>query len=347
MRPFPELLTVFGGPPRDFPIVGGQQDDVAVDQDSRAGIRLDGDGGRSRFGLPERLSVPAVQAHKFVSVMKDNAFSIRRQGARGDRSVCLPEQLAGIGGVSEDLARIPVPAPVGVGSPRVVPDIGRNTPPIGQAGGGVVGHQEGDSVRHHDLARVLTALAGQYRLAGGCVQDRYRRVDAQRHVHVIAHGNQAAQQVGRAALERILTRIPLVDLTLPEDRPVEGVTGNQTPTGGELNGRPGALVQDVKETSFGRNQGRHAGHVIVVAGPARAADPLQPFRRGHNRVLSDGVSVRSVQIVSPLVHPFGPGFDRLLPLSLLTHQQHAARRQDSQQFALGSTSGVFRDDQVD
>ena len=108
--------------------------------------------------------------------------------------------------------------------------------------------------------------------------------------------------MGRTALERILPRVPLVDVTFPEDRSIESVAGDQPPGGRQLDRRSRPFVQNVEQPAAGGHARSHAGHVIVMAGPAGAADPTQLRGRADHVVLRHGIAVGIVKVMCPLVH---------------------------------------------
>ena len=99
----PQLAAVLDRPPGDFAVVGGQQNDIVVNQHSRARVCLDGDCCRRWFGLPQPFAVLTVQADQLLAIMKDDVRASDGQRTRRDRGFGLPQTLAGIDLESEDL----------------------------------------------------------------------------------------------------------------------------------------------------------------------------------------------------------------------------------------------------
>jgi len=190
------------------------------------------------------------------------------------------------------------------------------------------------------------ALVGSHGSAGRGVEARYRRVDTKRDVHAIALGDQSPQEVGRAALERVLGGVPPLDPALPEDGSVEGVAGNEPPLGRKLDGGGESLVENVEQPALGRDEGRHAGHVIVVTGPARVTHPLQPRRGADQRVVGYRVAVGPVQVMRPFVYLPRPGLGGRAQFPALGDAGHAVGRQDPHDFGDRDVRLVLDDDQI-
>ena len=147
----------------------------------------------------------------------------------------------------------------------------------------------------------------------------------ERDIDRVSLGKQSAGQMRRPALERPEVGLPLLDRLSPKDAPVEGVPRDQGPLCRQLGGRGGALVEDVKHPSPGGNHSAHAGHVVVVPGPAGAANPLIVAGRTHHVVMSHGVTAGIMQVVGPFIDVFRPGLDLFDPLAVLADDCRAVR----------------------
>ena len=126
--------------------------------------------------------------------------------------------------------------------------------------------------------------------------------DAHRHENPLAVRDEAARQRGRPRLQRPEVRAPLLDRLLPENRSVEGVAGDEVELRGQEDADARTLVHDVEKTSLRRDLRAEGRHAVVVARPARTAEPLEPFRGTDLAVLRGGVALRVVIVVRPLVH---------------------------------------------
>ena len=116
-------------------------------------------------------------------------------------------------------------------------------------------HEKGGIAADQDLPRVFAVFIGQNGLAGRRVKRNDGRVDAERHVNPFAHGYEPARQMGRPALEGIQMGDPLLDVPLPQDHAVERIARDQPPAGGQVDRSRGTLVDDVEQTSPGRDHG--------------------------------------------------------------------------------------------
>jgi len=265
----------------------------------------------------------------------------RRQAGQGLAGLA-PEDLAGLGPVGHDR--------LGRGGALldpvlpVVPDV------RGQAveDGGVAGHGQQDAVVPEDFLGLLGALVGAERFAGGGVEGGDRRLQAQRHVHAVAHRDEPPGHVSRPGPEVVEGRDPVRDAAFPEQRAVEGVAGDEPPPGRPVDERRVPLVKDGEETAAGGGHGAQAGQGVVVARPLGPRPPPDTVRRPDDRVVGHGVAGGVVEEMCPLVDVLRPrlGVD-LRPAAPLQDAGRAARRQDAPHLLHGHVAQVLRHQQVD
>ena len=329
LRRLPELAAVGGGVADDQLVVAGKEHDVFVQDHAWAGVRLDGEWGLVRLGAPAHLARRAVEADEPLSVMEDSALAVDREGARGDGELLLPDAFARLRAMGEESPGSEVPPPPRVRGARVLPDVARHAPPVGELRGPLPRDEEHDAVRDHDLLREARVVEGEARLARRSVERRGGGVDPERDVDALAHRDQSAEQVRGPALQRIVARVPAVDLALPEDSAVKRVARDEPPLFRQLDRRGRPFVEDVEQAPARGDERRHARHVVVVPRPPGRADPLQPLRRPHDRVLRDGVAVRPVEVVRPLVDVSRTRLHGLPPLSVCLDVGNALGRENA------------------
>ena len=96
--------------------------------------------------------------------------------------------------------------------------------------------------------------------------------------------------------------MPLGNLLLPEQHPVERIASDQVPLRREQDRRAGRLVEDVEDTAIAGDHSAQARQMVVMPAHLRTCEPLDVPRRSHERILGNGVSAGGVQIMRPLVH---------------------------------------------
>ena len=87
--------------------------------------------------------------------------------------------------------------------------------------------------------------------------------------------------------------------------------------------------------------------MIVVPGPARAAEPLVSSRRADSQVVSDGIIARIVKEVRPFVDFFRPGLEFLCPLITIPDVCQAFGNQDTHYFIVREIANVLRHNKID
>ena len=209
------------------------------------------------------------------------------------------------------------------------------------------GHDEQEAVVEDDFLGVLGALARADDLAACGVQDRYRCANPQRRVDAVAFGDQQSRKLNRPGTEPLEVVGPSRNGPLPEQHAVEGVAGGEKPLGGDLRRGRRALVDDLKDASFGGDQRAGAGQDMVISAPHRLGQPLHVPRRSNARIVRHGVARRVVQEVGPLVDLFRPRLDGLRPLAVALDVRHAAGRQHAHHLVDGNCIGVFGHKEID
>ena len=139
--------------------------------------------------------------------------------------------------------------------------------------------------------------------------------------------------------------MPLGYAALPQDDSIEGVSRNQLPVRGQLDGDARSFVHDVEQTTFRGGQGAHAGHSVMVTRPTGTADPLQPSRRSDAGILGLGVASGSMEIMSPFVDVLRPGLGKAFPFPVLLDEGLAQGRKDSKDFLFLYLEVFLTDDQ--
>ena len=175
---------------------------------------------------------------------------------------------------------------------------------------GVHAEKQGAVVQQNLFSR-RCLLIGSYRFSGRCIQSHQRAVQVQGDVDGLVRGDQAARQLGGAALQGPQMRVPLVDRPPPKDRPVKRVASDQRPLGRREDRDRRGFVQDREHTSARRHHGADTGHAVVMPGVQRAAHPLQPPRGPDDGVARHGVVGGAVQVVRPIVDFRRPRLDQL------------------------------------
>jgi hypothetical protein len=371
----PQRLAGVGRDGGHRPAAAGKDDHILRNQQARARAHRQRLPSHDRLRIPEWLAAIAVEGYQSLAVMQVHAPAVGRQRHRRHRSLLLPENLAGLDLHRHDVPLLLIPRPTLVGMIGVVPDIGELLTVLGPFRRRAADEQEGDSagrvagiprlrggklvpairgrdaldtniVGDDDLVRIGRTRAGAESPARGRIQDRQRRIQSQRHIDLVAHRDQSPRHLGGTALERPLVRIPRRNRPLPQNRAVEGIPGDQIPTGRQLNRGPRALVHDIEQPAVRRDEGAHAGHVIVVPGPARVAQPLIAPRRADHRIMRHRITGRIVEEVRPLVDLSRPRLDRFRPRLALLDVRHAIGRQDAQHLRHRDLARLLGDDQV-
>ena len=85
----------------------------------------------------------------------------------------------------------------------------------------------------------------------------------------------------------------------------------------------------------------------MVSRPLRPADPLDVKRRAGDAVVGDGIVVRPVQVVRPLVDVFWPRLDGLGPAAVLPHVCHTVGREDAHHLGHRRITEILGDDEID
>ena len=288
----------------------GKQDHVPVHDQGWPEKHVHRLPARNRLRGPHLAAVGSLDAHDPVAVVEVHAPAGRRQRDRRHARVLGPENTAGAGVESHEPARLLVPAPLAARPAQHVDGLSRQ----GLVSVEVrVDHDEQDTAGEDDLLGPRGAFIRAEHPTRGRVQCRHGLAHAEGDVHGFVLGDQPSHQLRRAPLQRPQVRVPGVDRALPEDDAVECVPGNEGPPGRHLDRPSRPQIHDGEKASRGRDHRADAGHVVVVAQPARTADPLVVLRRPHHGVLGDGVVRRVVQVVGPLVDFRGPGLDGLCP----------------------------------
>ena len=87
-----------------------------------------------------------------------------------------------------------------------------------------------------------------------------------------AHGSrQYNRRIGRGGPDRA---VPIGNCALPQQFSIEGVPCHDLPVGGQLDRTSRSLVDDGEHAPVGADNAADTAHVVVMAGPLRAAVPL-------------------------------------------------------------------------
>ena len=324
-----------------------EQHHVLVRDQSRTVARVHGHTQAHGERAPLLAALHLAQADDLLAVAEQHALGPHRHRHVRHGDLLLPEGLARLETHRLENPLFPVPRPAAVRPLRVVPDVGALLAVVVMLHHVGVDHQVQHAVGRDHLGRALAARERPQRLARGGVEFRHRRVEPERDVDAVAQADQATRHVGRAALEPPEVRVPHRDRTLPQDRAVERIAGDQRPLARQADRRRGAFVDDVEDAPAAGDQRRHAGHVVMVAAPARAAHPLHPSRRADDRILRHRVAAGVVPVVRPLVNLFGARLDRLGPLAALLHVRHAVGTEHAHHVRHRRSPEVLRHDQID
>ena len=140
---------------------------------------------------------------------------------------------------------------------------------------------------------------------------------------------------------------PLIYLPFPEDHAVEGVAGHQSPSRRHADIGSQPFVDDAKQPPPRRDHRTDACQLFVTASVFRITDPLHVLRQPDPCVLGNGVVVRPVQVVGPLVNLYGPRLGRLLPGLTRLDTRHSAGRQHADHLFHGNIAEVLGDEEID
>jgi len=140
--------------------------------------------------------------------------------------------------------------------------------------------------------------------------------------------------------------VPAIQRAFPEDGSVEGVPRDERPLGAEQNGETRCLIEDIEDASARRDDGTDARHSIVMARPARRANPLHPARRADDGIVGDGVVGGIVEVVRPFVDFLGAGLYGSCPRIAFLDVSRAVRTQHAHHFGRRDIAEVFGNDEV-
>ena len=121
--------------------------------------------------------------------------------------------------------------------------------------------------------------------------------------------------------------VPFFHRLLPKNDAVKRIARHERPARRQLDGHARAFVHHIKYAPARRHQRAHARHPVVVARPARTAEPLQMPRRPHHRVMRHRVAAGVVQVVRPVVDVFRPRLGRRLPFAATLYIGNPLRRE--------------------
>jgi len=173
-------------------------------------------------------------------------------------------------------------------------------------------------------------------------QSSVEDVAASHHASWNARGPSAH---GRAAP---LGAPPTGQRALPEENPVEGVAGHESPLfrhPASRHARRGQ-VHHVVEPSAGGHQGAETRDELVAPTPGRAGGPLEPPRGANAGVVGHRVVGRIVQEVAPPIGLLRPGLPGEGPTVFLPHAGHAARGEDPHHLGHWHPAEVLGHDEV-
>ena len=110
--------------------------------------------------------------------------------------------------------------------------------------------------------------------------------------------------------------LPFRYVSLPENGSVEGISCNQLPFRGQLDGNPTSLVHNVEHSAIRGDEGAHAGHAVMMARPSWTTDPLQVSRRIDDIIVSNSIASRVMQVMRPLVDVVRTRLNSPLPIAV-------------------------------
>ena len=180
-----------------------------------------------------------------------------------------------------------------------------------------------------DFLGAFRAGDGLQDLAGIGSDHRDRRLNAQRGANPLSGHDHPPRQRRGTALQPVQIADPLVDRMPPQHDSVERIAGDEFPVAGQVRREDAPFVVDVEHLPVAAHASRDAGHFVVMARPARPADPLQVRQRRLQRlVLRHGIPGRVIQLVRPVVHRCRARFDE----HLRADEGRPFRRQHAENF---------------
>ena len=345
MRSFPQHLAGSFVEGLHRPLAARVQQDVFENDQPRSEVERHCAAADGRFGTPGGFAGSPVDRDDFCAVVNVNPLRPGRQRQRSDGRRAAPVDLAGLGVNRHHDARLLVPAPVFADVALVAHDrVDRSV--IFKLRLALVDEGEDCSLVDDEFFRPAGFLERPQNFARLRIDRRDRSFDPESHVDDVLCRDESSGELSRTALQRPEVVMPGGDRFFPEDRSVKRVAANEHPFRRHLNRNARAFVHDVKQPAGRRDEGAHAGHAVVVARPARAAQPLQMLRRPDDRVVSDRVPAGVVQKMSPVVDLFRARLDDLLPAVAGLRQCDSLRRENSQDFLVADAARVGHDDEV-
>ena len=279
--------------------------------------------------------------------MEVNVLGVSGQSQRSYTLGLLPQDFPRVGLDSHYSSLFFIPRPVFVCTIRRVPDIRGLRPEIFPPYRRISNQQEQHTIRSNDLLGCLSAVIGANSPARRRVKHNQRGIESECNIDAVPYGDQSARKLGRAALERPEMSIPRRNRSLPQNRAVESVPRNEKPFRRQLDGSLRPFIDDVKDSSAGRYQRAHAGHVVVVPCPPWASDPLQMARWSDDRIVGHGITACIMHVMGPFVHLFGTRLDRFCPYITLLDVSGAVGHQNAQNLVHRDIHLLLRHDKVD
>ncbi|HUU16205.1 MAG TPA: hypothetical protein VMW72_03565 [Sedimentisphaerales bacterium] len=284
-------------------------------------------------------------AHDCIPIVIDNTFPVGRQRHRQNLTLDPPEYLACLGLDGHQLIDRFVPAPSFTGAIALCPAVCVLLLIADRLAVGI-DDQEQHTLGGNELLDGLGARVRANRLARRGIDGAQRGVDAERRINFIADRDEPPRQPRWAALERKEMVVPIRQLTLPQYRPVKGVSRGEEPSGRKLYGVLRAFIHNIEYPSVRRDERIETRGVFVASRPARAADPLHPPRRTYNRIVGYCIATGIVQVMRPFIYFLWPRLNVLCPFAVSFNVRNTIRHQYPHDFRHISVARIFNNKQV-